>query len=93
MQYQQYKLTLSKEAQSLHSLFVLAFRNQETGRLGAEKRSDKQKGRWEELHEDRELPLESVGFETSLDGKVDPESDKGPDLDEDVEESYESTTN
>lgn len=39
-----------------------------------------------------ELPLEPVGFHGRLDGVVDPESSEGTDLDKDVEETDETTS-
>jgi hypothetical protein len=44
------------------------------------------------LDEYGELPLEPVGFHGRLDGVVDPESSEGTDLDKDVEETDETTS-
>lgn len=74
------ELTSSDSAQVDGSLLGPSLGNQPTGRLRDEEATDEQQGRWEELNEDRELPLEAVAGHSSLDTIVDPKSTEGTDL-------------
>ena len=71
----------------------LADHQQPSRRLGDKEGTDEQEGGGEELDKDGELPLEPVGLHGGLDGVVDPESTEGTDLNEDVEESDQTTSN
>lgn len=82
----------SNSGQVLDGQLSLVDHQQPPRRLGYEEGSYEQERSGEELDEDRELPLEPVGLHGGLDGVVDPEPTEGTDLDEDVEESYETTS-
>lgn len=74
-------------------MLIFALVDQETGSLGNEERAKKQNGSREELDEGGELPLESVGLQGCLDTEVNPESSKRTDLDENIEETDQTTSN
>jgi hypothetical protein len=79
--------------QVLDGQLTLVDHQQPPGRLGYEEGSYEQERSGEELDEYGELPLEPVGLHGGLDGVVDPESTEGTDLDEDVEETDQTTSN
>lgn len=82
----------SDSGQVLDGQLSLVDHQQPPRRLGYEEGSYEQERSGEELDEDGKLPLEPVGLHGGLDGVVDPESSEGTDLNEDVEETDETTS-
>ena len=77
----------------LDGLLTLVDHQQPSRGLGDEEGTDQEESSGEELDEHGELPLKPVRREGGLDGVVDPESTEGTDLNEDVEETNETSSN
>jgi len=77
----------------LDGLLTLVDHQQPSRGFGDEEGTDQEESSGEELDEHGELPLKPVRREGGLDGVVDPESTEGTDLNEDVEETNETSSN